>query len=259
MNNAPQNPADSPSFLERQYAFAAHIRNPARNPRPEDVEERRMAIYRDLFFNNVEGFLSSTFPVLRELMPDDEWIAMARDFYDHHRCHTPLFLEIPREFLQYLEQERESAPGDPPFLRELAHYEWVELALSVAEDPEPTDTAGAGPDLLEDPLAISPLAWAFQYRFPVHRIGPDFVPSAPDGQPVFLLIHRDSDDEVHFLELNAVSARLFDLLRDDQGHTGRGALERIAAELGHPQPEVVIDGGRQILEQWHGRGILTGR
>lgn len=259
MNDAPRNPADTPSFLERQFAFAAHIRNPARNPRPEDVEERRMAIYRDLFFNNVEGFLSSTFPVLRELMPDDHWIAMARDFYDRHRCHTPLFLEIPREFLQYLEQEREPAPGDPPFLRELAHYEWVELALSVAEDPEPADNAGAAPDLLEDPLAVSPLAWAFRYHFPVHRIGPDFVPSEADGQPVFLLIHRDPDDEVHFLELNTVSARLFDLLRDEQATTGRSALERIAEELGHPQPAVVIDGGLRILEQWRDKGIITGR
>ncbi|HKX55116.1 MAG TPA: putative DNA-binding domain-containing protein, partial [Xanthomonadales bacterium] len=34
-------------------AFAAHIRNPAVAPAPADVEDRRMQIYRDLFFNNI--------------------------------------------------------------------------------------------------------------------------------------------------------------------------------------------------------------
>ena len=81
MNTVPSKPAERPAFIERQYAFAAHIRDPEANPRPDDVEERRMAIYRDLFFNNVEGFLTNTFPVLRELMDDDHWMAMARDFY----------------------------------------------------------------------------------------------------------------------------------------------------------------------------------
>ena len=91
-------------FIEHQYRFAAHIRDPANNPAPEDVEDRRMAVYRDLFYNNVEGFLSGTFPVLRKLMDDTDWHAMARDFFATHRCHSPLFLEIPREFLNYLKK-----------------------------------------------------------------------------------------------------------------------------------------------------------
>ena len=68
-------------------------------PAPDDVEDRRMAIYRELFYNNVEGFLSNSFPVLRKLHDDDRWHAMVRDFFSQHLAQTPLFLEIPREFL----------------------------------------------------------------------------------------------------------------------------------------------------------------
>ena len=57
-----------PELLKKQlYEFAAHIRDPENKPAPENIEDRRMGIYRDLFFNNIEGFLSGTFPVLKRL------------------------------------------------------------------------------------------------------------------------------------------------------------------------------------------------
>ena len=94
--------ASRPEFIQRQYDFAAHIRDPEHAPAPPDVEDRRMAIYRELFYNNVEGFLSNTFPVLREIYDDSHWHAMVRDYFSHHQSQTPLFLEIPREFLGWL-------------------------------------------------------------------------------------------------------------------------------------------------------------
>jgi uncharacterized protein len=258
MPDMPPKPADTPAFIRRQYEFAAHIRDPENHSRPADVEDRRMAIYRELFFNNVEGFLSNSFPVLRSLLDDDDWTALARDFFAHHQCHTPLFLEIPREFLQYLEQERDTREEDPPFLYELAHYEWLELALSVAEDPEPDTGVDPEGDLLAGHPQLSPLAWTFRYEYPVHRISPEFQPEAPEPNGVFLLVYRDDEDKVHFLELNPVSARLFALLRDEPVLSGHDALQRIAEELGHPDPKVVQEGGRNILTQWRDRGIVRG-
>jgi len=125
--------SNQPEFIRQQYAFAAHIRDPEHAPAPADIEDRRMAIYRELFYNNVEGFLANTFPVLRTLYKDDDWHELVRDYYAHHLSQTPLFLEIPREFLNWLENEHTSRPVDPDFLYELAHYEWVELALSISE------------------------------------------------------------------------------------------------------------------------------
>jgi hypothetical protein len=245
------------SFIQQQYAFAAHIRQPDQNPAPEDIEDRRMAIYRELFYNNVEGFLSSGFPVLRKLMDDHSWHAMARDFFASHHCHSPLFMEISREFLTYLEQERGEREDDFPFLRELAHYEWVELALSIAEDEQEPCNNPDG-DLVDGVPVLSSMAWPFAYQYPVHQISNEYQPAEPSDQPNYLMVYRDSDYEVGFIELNAISARLFSLLQDDSTLTGRQALEQIIKELNHPQPAVVIDGGRQILEAWRQRGIVRG-
>lgn len=256
MNDATPDKAAAPGFVRTQRAFAAHIRDPETAPRPADVEERRMAIYRDLFFNNVEGFLAGTFPVLKQVLGDDAWQRLARDFFAHHHCHSPLFLEIPREFLTWLEQERGAVESDPPFLHELAHYEWIELALSVTEADEPACDAGA--DLLATRPVLANTAWPFAYRFPVHRIGPSYMPTEAPAQPSYLLVYRDRDDEVGFLALNTVSARLFALLQEDSDETGRAVLERIAAELNHPDPAVVVDGGLGILGEWRARGIVLG-
>ena len=92
-----------------------------------------MAIYRDLVFSNVESFVSSNFPVIRTLYDDAAWSVFAHEFFREHHCHTPLFPEFAREFLRYLETRQQQERGDPPFLLELAHYEWAELALSLDE------------------------------------------------------------------------------------------------------------------------------
>jgi hypothetical protein len=245
-------------LFRRQYEFAAHIRDPARRPRPADVEERRMAIYRDLFYNNVASLLAGNFPVLRKLLPDEHWHAIIRDFFVKHRCETPFFLELSQEFLEYLQTERETDLRDPPFMLELAHYEWVELALSVSDrDPDLTDTDPNG-DLLAGRPRISPLAWNLTYRFPVHRIAPGFQPAEPGPQPTHLVVYRNRTDDVEFLEINAVTQRLLELLKANPGWRGRQVLEAIASELRHPEPARVLEAGTQLLNDLRARGVIVG-
>lgn len=245
-------------FIRQQKAFAAHIRDPAGAPRPTDVEERRMKIYTDLFYNNVEGFLHDAFPVLRRISDDRSWHALVRDFFHYHQSHTPLFAEIPREFLMYLEHERGERPADPTFLWELAHYEWTELALSIAEDHLPPAALDPEGDLLEGHPLLSTLAWPLAYRFPVHRIGPDYQPDTPPDAPTHLLVYRDMKDAVGFLELNPVSARLAGLLLEHPDWSGRHALVHISEELQHPNADTVIHGGLEILREWRQRDIVAG-
>lgn len=250
--------AEQPAFRQRQLEFAAHIRDPQRNPAPADVEDRRMAIYRDLFYNNVEGFVATGFPVLRSLYDDGQWHRLVRAFFARHRCQTPYFLEISQEFLSYLEEEYEPQPGDPPFLRELAHYEWVELALQTED--ESADMQGLDPngDLLQGIPVLTSLAWALSYRYPVHRIRPEFQPQQAPDAPTHLLVLRDRTDHVRFNEINAVTARLLTLLQDNQSESGAELLNRIAAELQHPNPTAVVEGGAGILEDLRRQGVILG-
>ncbi|MGD2055514.1 MAG: putative DNA-binding domain-containing protein [Gammaproteobacteria bacterium] len=258
MNKNAHSGTEQPDFIRRQYEFAAHIRDPAHRPAPAGIEDRRMGIYRELFYNNVEGFLSGTFPVLRRILDDTTWHALIRDYFSQHLSHTPLFLEMPREFLAWLGKERGEQAEDPPFLAELAHYEWVELALSISEDTLHSDQIDRQGDLLQGTPVLSPLAWHLAYRFPVHRIGPDFLPQQPASQPTCLVVYRDRADNVGFMEVNPVTKRLLELVDTTTSASGTELLVRIAEEMDHPQPEVVIRSGSEILQGLLQKDIILG-
>lgn len=250
--------AERPAFQRRQFAFAAHIRDPQQHARPADVEERRMAVYRDLFYANVAGFIANTFPVLRSLYPQAAWDRMVRDFFARHRSHTPLFLEISQEFLRYLAEEHVAQAEDPPFLQELAHYEWVELAVSVDEAEPDLSAVDPQGDLLDGVPVLSPVAWLLAYAYPVHRIGPAFRPQSPSSQPHFLLVYRDLDDGVRFMELNPVTARLVELIQEQSGRSGAQLLAAMAGELPQLDPASVLEGGRRTLEDLRAAQVLLG-
>jgi len=249
--------SDAVDFQRRQFSLAAHIRDPENNPAPEGIEERRLAIYRELFFNNLVNLLGNSFPVLRKLHGAEKWKSLVRDFLVRHRAHTPYFLEIPREFLAYLEDTRENHEDDFPFLLELAHYEWAEMALSVLDAEE--DLSGIDPegDLLEGVPVKSILAWTLTYRFPVHRISPQFIPRTPGEQPTHLVIFRKPDEELEFRELNPVTARLLHLIETNGRDSGRSMMSLIASEIVFDE-EAMMRHGTEILEQMRADGILVG-
>ena len=95
-----------PDLRQQQSAFAAHLRDPAANPPPPGIEPRRMAIYRDLFFNNIAGLLAANFPVIRRTLGEDAWRALVRRFYSTHRSRTPLFPELAPEAASVLDELR---------------------------------------------------------------------------------------------------------------------------------------------------------
>ncbi len=250
--------AERPAFQAKQYRFAAHIRDPENRPAPEGIEDRRLAIYRELFFNNLQTLLGSTFPVLKKLHKAEKWRELVREFMVRHRAHTPYFLEIPREFLEFLEHEHEPSPDDFPFLLELAHYEWVEVALSVstaADDASETEPDG---DLLDGVPVKSVLAWPLRYRFPVHRISMGFLPEAPGEQPTCLVIHRKPDLTMGFMELNALTARLLERIADnDNNRPGREILAALAAEI-HFDADALLRHGLPALLQFRESSIVLG-
>jgi hypothetical protein len=242
-------------FNEKQREFSAYIRDPQRNPPPADVDIRRMTLYRELFFNNIESFLSGNFPVLRSLLEDTLWLALVQDFFAQHACRTPYFSEIAEEFLNYLQYERKQ-PGDLPFMLELAHYEWVEMALANSKDELIVNEPNFG-NLLGKNISLSSLAWPLIYRFPVQRISSSFLPLSPQDGPVCLIVHRNLEDQVRFIEITPATYSLLQLIQEKGGLSTEFYLNRAVMNLQPPEPELIKKGGLKILTELAEKNIIT--
>ncbi len=246
MNNFPP----KVDFKARQAEFSAYIRNPETSTCPSDVAPERMHMYRELFFNNIEGFLSSNFPVLRKILSDIQWRQLAQDFFSSHPCTSPYFSEIPEEFIVYLQNERKADANDYPFMLELAHYEWVEMALSISQK---TVTETKKMTDITHSISLSPLAWVLAYQFPVHKISPDYLPMQVPEQASYLVVYRDNEDEVKFIELSPMSFHLLQTVQNQQPTSINNCLTSILPDY---SDESLKNSARQALQQFMDKQIL---
>jgi hypothetical protein len=175
-------------FKSELLEFAEAVRDPSTEA---NYDPRRLAIYQSLFFNNVEGFCATAFPVLKSLFPEPAWKDLVRQFFVEHSAETPHFIEISEEFLEFLTSEAVSLPH--PAMLQLAHYEWVELAASVAPNSELTSSDCYDGDQLANTLISVPEStWPLAYEYLVYTISQQSIGEiAPE--PTFLIVYRDLD------------------------------------------------------------------
>lgn len=241
------------SLHEQLDALASHVRDPQAHPGPPGIEDRRLKVYRDLVYANLDGLLAGTFPVIRTTLGDAGWGALVRGFLARHHSRTPLFPELGRELVAFLEA---GADAQRPWLAELAHYEWAELALQLSDARlPPHDPHG---DLLDGMPVLSPLAWPLAYRWPVDRIGPGFQPEHAPAHATLLLLRREPDGRIHFSVLSPLLFRLLELAQDNATRSGRALLHRLAEEAGQADFEGFLAQAVPMLARLHAEGVLPG-
>lgn len=246
-------PPEELAALQKQ--FSDHIRDPENNPAPEGIEDRRLAIYRRLFLNNLSSLFGKNFSIARRIVPDARWRELIRAFMVEHRPTTPLFPEIGREFVRFLAEHPEQYP-EWPWLAELCH--WQFMATSVRNDEAELAETGADPegDLLAGHPEVNPTLRLAQYQWPVHEIRADRFPNEP--RTVILAIFRKPDDRLGRLRINAVTARLLELLQENPAHSGQLCLKQLAEEIGHAEPDEMIAQGMNLLESLRGKSLVLG-
>jgi len=244
-----------PSFQRYQQAFCAHLRDPMCQPHPDNVPTERMAVYKEIVFNNLFESVSACFPVAQKVFGKRAWLKLTKTFLREHSANSPLFREIPEEFLKFLATQADL----PPYLVDLCHYEWVELQVMFMPDALEANGAAyqidaTGNLLLHQPV-FTPAMQLLSYDYPVQKIAPRHVPK--EQCSTYLLVYRNIDDIVKFIELNAVTYKLIELLQQN-AITSEHALTMIANELKHLQPETIIQFGLEMLEQLRSQGVILG-
>ena len=245
-------------FQKVQRQLAAHLRDPQHQAPPAGLEDRRLNVYRQLFFKNILGFISRGFPVLKRLYKESDWNTLVRSFYSRHQCHSPYFIDIAKEFLLYLEKEHKPHQCDPPYLYELAHYEYVELAVLIAEDNSDRSAINPNGDLMKEQPVLSPLAQWHGYQWPVHRIARNYKPIEKDSTIYWIAVCRDDKNKVRYVLLNTITALLLDYLSTHPNSSGNDAVVTIAKQLCSDNITAALEAAPQLFQDLYDKGIILG-
>ncbi|WP_160107219.1 DNA-binding domain-containing protein [Pseudomonas izuensis] len=244
------------SLFDQQSNMGLYLRDPDHCAPPPEMDPARARVYRELVFNNLSSLISGTFPVLVKILGEERWRTLVRIFLRDYRAHTPKFGEIAEEFVEFLASEPMAlADGSwPPFMVELAHYEWVEMALQQSEAE--LLATGDVDSLLDRPLRVSPLAWPLAYVWPVQLVGPDYQPDTAPEQPTLLLVRRSEDWSVKFSGLSPLAWRLLQRIEEFPGLSGRAQLQGLAVEAGKSGSQEFFDNGLALLRQMKREGVV---
>lgn len=232
--------SSAPGLARMQGDWSSYFRQPGVAPRPTGTEPRRIDVYASLLRNNIGSFIHQCFPLCEALIGTSHLEALIDRFFAEGRWHTsPFFHEIPKAFVDFLQAEDAPAGESlPPWLAELAHYEWLELAVETALDV-PLRVGPQG-------LALCPALQLGGYAYPVHTIGAEDAEVVP--ATTFVAVYRDRQHQVRFNVLTPAAAQLLDALQDN-GCDWQAACEQLASHWGLAA-DVLAEQVAPLQQQW---------
>jgi hypothetical protein len=199
----------------------------------EDIENKRLKVYQNLFFNNIKNFVDNTFVVTKTLFTEKEWESLIKDFLLNAYSRTPYFKDISNEFYNFHKYKLEK------HISELMDYELSELRLYIKDADFSINYKLNTNDLFK----ISDLVEIQHYEYPVHLIHSDYKIEQKD---TFLITYRNIDNKVNFIEINEMTFLLIFEIENKN-------LIDIQKEFNIPNLNFIVSTLKNLLE----KGIIT--
>jgi hypothetical protein len=207
-----------PTHPDRQTAFTAALRGgplPAGLVARGDVA-RRVDVYRNNVTHSLTAALAARFPVVRRLVGDDFFRALARVHIDADPPRSPVLAEWGADFAAFLARFPPLAAY--PYMPDVARVEHARgRAFHAADAPplDPAELAGADPDRLR--LQLHPSVTVLALDHPGATIWARNQPGAAAKPvvtgPEIALILRSHDYNVPVWVIGAGDAAMVDALR----------------------------------------------
>jgi hypothetical protein len=257
-----------PSALER--ALAELVLGPAlgagdldallsRHALPADdraaitADFERWCVYRKLVRGTLRGAVELAVPrtLARLGAVFDEYLDR---FLRERGPRTHYLRDVTTELLDFCEPLWEADQRVPAWALDLARHEAVQIVVSSLR--ERVVQAELGELDLERGLRFIEAARVVRYAFAVHRLSADAADrTPPERTPTLLLVYRDREHDVRYLELSPVAATLLERLL--AGATLRDAVLGACAETGN-ETSSVLDGTARLLADLAARGVVLG-
>ena len=216
------------SFKHWQRELADYCRTENLKEIPGITSDERVSTYRELVFNIIKNALSSAYPLTKELLGDDEWNVLIKDFHANYPSESPELWSMPYGLYDYIQQTKMFSEKYP-FIEELLFLEWVEIEVYMMEDEELKDFSPLG-DIKSDKIIINPEYRLISFSYPVFKKRIQELRNGVElGQFVLMVFRHPETKSVKFIEVSPLCARLIEIL-DEQVQSISSATDRMAKE-----------------------------
>jgi hypothetical protein len=177
-------------------------------------------------------------------------------FADEVGPRTHYLRDVPAELFAWAEPRWRADATVPAYLVDLAAYELAAFAVGASASVRTPET---GADVaLDRPLAFAESARLLRFAWAVHELpeeGPESAGGTPPRRDVQLLVYRDAEHRVRWLELTPLAASVLERLLS--GHPLGDAVQTACAEHGVATAAVLPDVAR-LLADLASRGVVLG-
>ncbi len=246
------------TLIEVQRAFKAAIGGPERAWQPEELHLRdqppvpfveRVGIYHYAYASRLGKSLQEDYSGVRSWWGEAVFTDRVRPFLASKPIRDAIIAEVSAGFPDYLREN--PAAEDPPFLPELARFEWECVQSAAMEDRTPAEVRSLAELGQADPtqiqLSVAPSLRLFTSPWPVDRLLEKTA--RPKAAETFLAISQCAEG-AHWLRLGR---RQFAIL---QRIAGGASLAKVLAAMGRAQvspPQI-----QTWFQTWSARGIIRG-
>lgn len=221
---------------------------------PTELKEARLAIYRRLVHGALDECMHSILPRTAARLGDRFWEEVHL-FYSECGPHTHYLRDVPSEFLAWCKDRWSTLEDLPAYAFDLACHEVTAIEVGAASDGS---ARSEEPSLsLDRPVIFQGAIALRHYQYAVHRLSEDLENlSIPEASPVFLLVYRDRNHDLRYLELSTIAFAILQRLLT--GGTLQQAIVEGAASGGVPVDDTLLHGIAVLLGDLAERGVLWG-
>lgn len=218
------------------------------------LDERRLLLYRKLVRRGLRAAIRAEIPrTAARLGPAFE--RFTELYFERGLPSSPYLRDVAFEFVTWVTAPLLEDPSLPRYLIDLAWHELrdFEVACDPREDGEPTGLSIE----LDRAVRFRAGTAVARYNHAIHRLDADLdARDEPAPVKTALLVYRDSQYEIRYLELTPLAATILDHLMAEE--TLRSAVLRACAEHTNPVDGAVLEGTARLLSDLGERGVLLG-
>jgi hypothetical protein len=250
-------------------AFLSARSIPAEDAAVIAAAKGRLALYRRLVRGTLADVVQRMMPRARARLNRAANGAFDRTFdafLAEAAPRTHYLRDVPREFLAWAEPSWRANADVPAYIPDLAAHELAAFTVAAAPGEIPASGAAAEPEpkgralgevALDRPLIFAEAKQLARYAYAVHELPASLEDdAAPVERSTVLLIYRDGDHRVRYLDLTPLAA---DIVAELFAGRPLGDAVRAACERGGTAPtDALLLDTAGLLADLGARGVLLG-